>query len=212
MEPLTPATSVTTTSGLDSVARASLASWATFRTGVAMTTRSTSGDSSVPVITPTSIADVTVAATLSTPVTIQPASLSAKATDAPIRPRPTTWAWRLFGEVITQALSVSKVDVSKIAAGPGRIEVNQNTNALRHGTRHVNLTGAKQRNITETNAARRGRRERRGQIAGRGEYDTDDVVVDQLVSIHQRAQQFLGGVFDRRGRVRVARRGDAKAS
>src|SRR5579863_8807161 len=110
-----------------------------------MTTRSTSLGIWVPVITPLSSAIVSVAASRSTPVTVQPLSLSARATEAPISPRPTRWAWRLFGEVITQALSVSKVHVSKFASGPGRIDVQQDADAHRHRSRHVDLARAEQR-------------------------------------------------------------------
>ena len=81
-------------------------------------------------------------------------SLRARAIDAPMSPRPTTCAWRLLGEVITQALGVSKVHVSKFAAGPGGVDVHQDPDAHRHRAGHVDLTGAEQRYVAEADAAR----------------------------------------------------------
>ena len=118
-------------------------------------------------MTPRSSAEATVVGVCCRrPVTVQPCvSASASATDAPISPRPTTWAWRLFGEVITQALGVSKVHVSKFASRPGGVDVDQNPDAHRHRAGHVDLAGAEQRDVAEADAARHRRRKGRREVA-----------------------------------------------
>ena len=65
---------------------------------------------------------------------------------------------RLLGEVITEALGVSQVDVTKFGARSGGVDVHQDPDAQRHRAGHVDLAGAQEGNVAETH--RRVRRSR----------------------------------------------------
>src|SRR5665213_3011272 len=142
-------------------------------------------------MTPVLSAKATVAPSMSLPVTRQPHSFSASATDEPISPSPTTWARRLFGEVIAQRLSVTKIDVTKIATRTWSVDVHHHPHGERLGTRNVDLTRAQQRHVAKTNSASSRRWKGHVEIRGGREQNANDVVVSDAVAFEHRGQQLL---------------------
>src|SRR6185437_10096532 len=214
--PFTPATSVTTRSGRRfGSASSRLATAPTAPAGVATTASSASASSPTASTTPAARAARTRSASASSPVTCQPRARSARATDPPIRPAPTTRARRpplvgpplagppSAGKVIAEALGAVQVDVPKLLAFPVGVHVQQHPEAVRHGPRHRDLEGAQQRDRPEPDAAGGGGREHRHHVGGGGEHDADDVVLHQPVGVHDLGQQLLDPLGDLLGGVVV---------
>ena len=112
-------------------------------------------------------------ASRSLPLTHQPSRRNAMPTEPPIRPVPTMFARRgagvgtsgLLGEVVTQGARALQVDVVELGA-PG-FDVHQHPDAERLSAFYVQLPGAKQRYVAETDRARsrRGNIERMSSVA-----------------------------------------------
>src|SRR5262249_47658036 len=198
---------------------ASTTTSATLPTGTATTTRSALATASATLAArvstaPASFARAARVASSSNPTTSDPSLRSARPTDPPMSPVPSSATRRgggmlgLLREIGAELRRAVEEDVPQLVARLVGIAVDEHTDAPRHAVRHVLLHRAEPRHIVETeSSARCTRRELRVEIGRGREDDAHHVVRREIIAGKELLDETCGLRVDLFPRVLVTRDG-----